>query len=354
MAEIGIGGELVPKTMAKKIAKAEYVYDPNQSGKRQSEINEELYNKIQLLKIISVIFSTEVSFPTSEEIQQLLGMSAQDFARYGSKYQYYFYLKKEQKYYFIPAAYNKDNANGITIRGIDDIAVLSFNESYANGSLSFSEKQAPDLSNYYVKEEVNTLLDGKIDTTLKGAKNGVASLDSTGKVPASQLPSYVDDVIEGYLDNSPLVESFSELNSYNAGEVVLYLGTIYRFKVNHAPGIFTPGEVQKIEQFPQTGEVGKIYSDIFTSKTYRWSGSIYVPIKGDVVIGTTQGTAFDGAAGAAMQQKLNGIEAGADVNTIETIKINGSTINPDANKAVNIEVPVVSYATEADIRALFN
>ena len=288
MAEIGIGGELVPKTMAKKVAKAEYVYDPNQGGKKQSEINEELYNKIPLVKVISVIFSTEASFPTSEEIQQLLGMSAQDFARYGSKYQYYFYLKKEQKYYFIPATYNKDNTNVITIRGIDDIAVLSFNESYANGSLSFSEKQAPDLSNYYTKEDVNTLLGGKIDTTLKGAKNGVASLDSTGKVPASQLPSYVDDVIEGYLDDSPLVESFSELISYNAGDIVLYLGTIYRFKVNHAPGIFTPGEVEKIEQFPRIGEVGKIYSDIITSKTFRWSGSTYICINGYVEYATEE------------------------------------------------------------------
>lgn len=79
-----------------------------------------------------------------------------------------------------------------------------------------------------------------------------------------------------------------------------------------------------------------------------------VEFKGGVAIGTTTGTAFDGAAGTAMQQKVNGIAAGAEVNTIETIKINGSAVNPDANKAVNIEVPVVSYATEADIRALFN
>jgi hypothetical protein len=140
----------------------------------------------------------------------------------------------------------------------------------------------------YTKEEVNTLLDGKIDTTLKGANNGVATLDSTGKVPASQLPSYVDDVIEGYLDDSHLVESFSELNSYRAGEIVLYLGTKYRFKVNHAPGIFIPGEVEKIEQFPQTGEAGKIYSDIFTNKTYRWSGSTYICINDNVEYATEE------------------------------------------------------------------
>lgn len=347
MAEIGIGGELVPKTMAKKIAKAEYVYDPNQSGKKQSEINEELYNKIPLVKVISVIFSTEASFPTSEEIQQLLDMPAQDFARYGSKYQYYFYLKKEQKYYFIPAAYYKDDANGITIRGIDDIAELYFHQDYSNGVLSFSEKQAPDLSNYYTKEEVNTLFDGKIDTTLKGAKNGVASLDSTGKVPASQLPSYVDDVLEGYLDDYPLVESFSELNSYHAGEIVLYLGTMYRFKVDHEPGIFTPGEVQKIEQFPQIGEVGKIYSDIFTSKTYRWSGSAYTQIKGDLVIGTTRGTAFDGAAGAALQTQVTGK---VDKETGKGLSSNDYT-NDEKQKVADALVPadIAGKANASDV-----
>ena len=158
------------------------------------------------------------------------------------------------------------------------------------------------------KEEIDAQLNDKIDASQKGANNGVASLDNSGKIPSSQLPSYVDDVLE--------------------------------FDTRSA--------------FPVEGEAGKIYTDLSTNTTWRWAGSTYQQIKGDVVIGTTTGTAFDGAAGAAMQQKVNGIEAGANVNTIETIKVNGSTINPDANKAVNIEVPVVSYATEADIRALFN
>ncbi|GAU79500.1 hypothetical protein [Fusibacter sp. 3D3] len=30
----------------------------------------------------------------------------------------------------------------------------------------------------------------------KGVANGYASLDSAGKVPSTQLPSYVDDVLE--------------------------------------------------------------------------------------------------------------------------------------------------------------
>jgi hypothetical protein len=77
----------------------------------------------------------------------------------------------------------------------------------------------------------------RIATTEKGVANGVATLDATGLVPSSQLPSYVDDVLE-----------FANL----AG-------------------------------FPSTGTTGKIYVAIDTNKTYRWSGSAYVYITSGAV-----------------------------------------------------------------------
>jgi hypothetical protein len=66
----------------------------------------------------------------------------------------------------------------------------------------------------------------------KGIADGYAGLDSGGKVPAAQLPSFVDDVLE-------------------------YSSTA---------------------TFPGTGETGKIYVALDTNKTYRWSGSVYVEI----------------------------------------------------------------------------
>lgn len=66
----------------------------------------------------------------------------------------------------------------------------------------------------------------------KGVANGYAGLDSSGKVPASQLPSFVDDVLE--------YANFAAL--------------------------------------PVTGETGKIYVTLDTNRTYRWSGSAYVEI----------------------------------------------------------------------------
>lgn len=87
-----------------------------------------------------------------------------------------------------------------------------------------------------------------IPTSQKGAASGVATLDTNGKVPTSQLPSYVDDVLE-----------------YSAKS-----------------------------SFPTTGETGKIYVDTATNKTYRWGGSAYVEISASLAIGTTSSTAAAG------------------------------------------------------------
>lgn len=91
-------------------------------------------------------------------------------------------------------------------------------------------------------QELGVYVDGNfLDVSQKGSANGVASLDNTGKVPSSQLPSYVDDVIEGY-----------------------YYGGKFYTDSAHTQ-LITP-------------ETGKIYVDINTSKAYRWSGSTYVEI----------------------------------------------------------------------------
>lgn len=100
---------------------------------------------------------------------------------------------------------------------------------------------------------VNIQIDdsSKIPTTEKGVANGVASLGSDGKVPSSQLPSYVDDVLE-----------YASLSA-----------------------------------FPASGESGKIYIAIDSGKTYRWGGSSYAEISASIAIGTTTGTALDGKVG---------------------------------------------------------
>ena len=97
---------------------------------------------------------------------------------------------------------------------------------------ALTASEARTLLDVYDTGAVNTALGLKLDTSLKGAADGLAELGSDGKVPAAQLPSYVDDVLE-----------FADLAS-----------------------------------FPVTGETGKIYIALDTLKTYRWSGSVYAEI----------------------------------------------------------------------------
>lgn len=92
--------------------------------------------------------------------------------------------------------------------------------------------------------------------------HNVATLGSDGKVPESQLPSYVDDVIEGYYD-----------------------ATAKKFYSDSA----------KTHEI--TPETGKIYVDLTTNKTYRWSGSTYVEISSSLALGETSSTAYRGDRG---------------------------------------------------------
>lgn len=117
----------------------------------------------------------------------------------------------------------------------------------------------------------------KISTTylkasLKGKANGLAELDADGKVPSAQLPSYVDDVIEGYLYNGKFYKESAHTNAIS-------------------------------------GEGGKIYVDLSTGVTYRWSGSTFVEISKSLAVGTTSGTAYDGAKGAALEKKVSSLES---------------------------------------------
>ena len=129
-----------------------------------------------------------------------------------------------------------NGTSGVTTKAIDN----------TNGGTSGSDS-------LITSGAVKSGLDSKLNTALKGAPNGLAELDGEGKVPSSQLPSYVDDVLE-----------FANRNS-----------------------------------FPQTGESGKIYVAIDTNLSYRWGGSTYVEIASSLALGETSSTAFRGDYGAA-------------------------------------------------------
>ena len=97
----------------------------------------------------------------------------------------------------------------------------------------------------------NVTNDAQIPLVQKGSNNGVAELGSDGKVPSTQLPSYVDDVLE----------------------------------------------YDTLASFPITGESGKIYVTLDTNLTYRWTGSIYTEVSQSLALGETSSTAYRGDRG---------------------------------------------------------
>lgn len=130
------------------------------------------------------------------------------------------------------------------------------NKGLSTNDYTTAEKQKlAGLANYSLPTAASDTLGGvKVGTNLsidgsgvlsvsgKGSSGGFAELDANGKVPATQLPSYVDDVIDGYYDST--ADKFYE-DALKTTEI--------------------------------TGESGKIYIDLGVTpvKTYRYSGSVF-------------------------------------------------------------------------------
>lgn len=169
---------------------------------------------------------------------------------------------------------------------------ISGKEDKSNKLISWGT--TPSDTKYPSEKLVKDSLDLKINTSLKGVANGLAELDSTGKVPSSQLPSFVDDVIE--------------VNSYSV--------------------------------LPTTGESGKIYVTIDTNKTYCWGGSSYVEISSSLAIGETATTAYRGDKGkiAYDHSQTTHPPTNAEKNTIVGVKVNGTDIAIDSSRKVNVDL----------------
>lgn len=159
-----------------------------------------------------------------------------------------------------------------------------------------------------VKAQVDRL-DTKIDDVnedlqdfkaLKGQPNGLAELDGNGKVPASQLPSYVDDVMDAY-----------------ATYTVSPTGVLQNIQ------LYADAE----HETPIVGERDKIYVNVTpgeVSYQFRWSGSQWVHIDSNaIIIGDITGTAYDGGKGKAMENVVNSMPN----NLLSTFQLDQTDVN---------------------------
>lgn len=156
---------------------------------------------------------------------------------------------------------------------------------------SFTPASHTHDDRYYTESEINTKLNAKANSSHTHTKSQITDFPTSmpasdvyswakqsnkpsytigevsgnldvsrlsGVIDAAHLPSYVDDVIEGYLNGGKFYTTKSSSGTYS-------------------------GEIK--------AEAGKIYVDLSNNKTYRWSGSTYVVISETIALGTTHATA---------------------------------------------------------------
>lgn len=163
--------------------------------------------------------------------------------------------------------------------------------SETDGKIKVS-RATPTIANV---SGLSAALNKKIETSQLGVASGVATLGTDGKILTSQLPSYVDDVIEGYKSDA----DFYEDSAHTASKKI-------------------------------TGESGKIYVDLHTNVTYRWSGTAYVEISASLALGETDSTAYRGDRGKIAYTHSQAAHARTDATataastTNGNIKINGT------------------------------
>lgn len=192
------------------------------------------------------------------------------------------------------------NATNTLQQSIDELNNILDNH---DSRISDTEAHLTDKNNPHnvTKSQIglsNVTNDAQVKRSEMGVANGVATLNSQGKVPASQLPSYVDDVIElpwGTSDPSLPEEGFSY---YNSSSKKIRSYTVSGWE----------------EKYPESG---KIYVNPDNNKIYRWAGTStgLVEISSSLALGETSSTAFPGNRGknledqmSIVQTKLNGYD----------------------------------------------
>lgn len=139
----------------------------------------------------------------------------------------------------------------------------------------------------------------------KGKANGFASLDANGTVPANQLPSYVDDIIDVYA-------TYGKSATGELTNIKLYSDAAHQNAI--------------------TGEAGKIYINITNGEPpyqFRWTGTIFARADAQVLIlGQITGTAFDGGRGKELENQIASLKQNGashfDNNTYQasTVRLN--------------------------------
>lgn len=236
-----------------------------------------------------------VSNPTKEYVQQQIEESAQPVTELSDRITT---VSNE----LATERIERSEADKLLQASIDNV-----NEALQEEIETRSQKDTELQQDIETESTARTEEDAKLQAQINNIKDnigkpgGSASLDESGKVPASQLPSYVDDVVE--YDN--------------------------------------------LEAFPETGESGKIYVATDTNLTYRWSGTQYVEISPSLALGETASTAFPGDRGKAVEDVVDNI---SDKPLFYNTRFVNTTGTDKLNLRFGYIIPSTGIIDSADIQ----
>ena len=202
-------------------------------------------------------------------------------------------LRDEEKNSFMPftSANAVADATGATMQELMDSGKYKIQNNVTTA------QAGKGILDAYQGKLLNDKFNNYIPNTKIGAANGVASLDGEGKVPTSQLPSYVDDVIESYIRTGATALSAQWLSLTDGGAAL-------------------------------TPEKGKIYlimtAGSYQNKQYRWGGSTYV------LCNPSDVNSVNGFTGVVTLKSLTIQKNGTQV---------GDTFNGSVDKTINLSIP---------------
>lgn len=214
----------------------------------------------------------------------------------------------------LDAQQNEYDAEAWAVGERNGVPVSSDDPTYHNNS-----KYYADLGSEVIQDDETSLYTTWSSNKISGIFGLKADLEN-GKVPAAQLPSYVDDVIEGY---------------YNTTDHKFYEESTYTTEI--------------------TGESDKLYVSLDTNKTYRWSGSAFVEVSESLALGETSSTAYAGDKGKQNADNITTIQGliPSDATTINQLATAGdiptalSALSDDATHRLVTDTEKSSWDSKA-------
>ena len=191
------------------------------------------------------------------------------------------------------------------------------NGDQSNYNLFKTHKDDTDNPHKVTKDQVglgNVTNDAQVKRSEMGVAGGVATLDSSGFVSANQLPSYIDDVIEGYI--------FDGNKFYEDRDRTKYVE-------------------------PSTN---RIYVNLDDSNTYRWSGTKYVEISKSLALGETSTTAYSGDKGKKVRDDLDAeiSRAGTSESTLQTNIDKEANTRKTADSTLQTNIDTLTERVESE------